>query len=176
MRRIQEERTLMNEPAVDSRSKESESGPAEMSAIMRAGLAKAEQEDVRRREAAVVAIGEERRTGEPNPSLTPLGSTGVDAELAEVHDTIADELLMCARYAQAAVGGPIDRMVMIGGESRSRRFAGRLARRMGIKSSVGDPLRRLLAATPEGAGMLDPTVEHPEWTVACGLCACELEA
>ncbi|MAD78822.1 MAG: hypothetical protein CMJ51_05570 [Planctomycetaceae bacterium] len=176
MRRIQQERTLMNEPTADSRSTESESGPAEMSAIMRAGLAKAEQEDVRRREAAVVAVGEERRTGGPNPSLTPLGSTGVDVELAEVHDTIADELLMCARYAQAAVGGPIDRMVMIGGESRSRRFAGRLARRMGIKSSVGDPLRRLLAATPEGAGMLDPTVEHPEWTVACGLCACELEA
>lgn len=176
MRRIQEERALMNDPEVASRTMESESGPSEMSAIMRAGLAKAEQEDVRRREAAMVVVGEERRTGGLNPSLTPLGSASVDVELAEVHDTIADELLMCARYAQAAVGGPIDRMVMIGGESHSRRFAGRLARRMGIKSSVGDPLRRLLAATPEGAGMLDPTVEHPEWAVACGLCACEVEA
>ena len=83
---------------------------------------------------------------------------------------------MCARYSQAAVGSPIDRLVMVGGESQSRRFAGQIARRMGVKSSVGDPMRRLLAATPEGAGDLDPSEEHPEWTVACGLCAIEVEA
>jgi hypothetical protein len=47
---------------------------------------------------------------------------------------------------------------------------------MGVKSSVGDPIRRLLAATPEGAGVLVPAEEHPEWTVACGLCAIEVEA
>ena len=76
----------------------------------------------------------------------------------------------------AAVGGPIDRMVMVGGESHSRRYASHLARRMGVKSSVGDPISRLLAATPEGAGVLDPAGEHPEWTIACGLCACGSEA
>jgi Tfp pilus assembly PilM family ATPase len=93
-----------------------------------------------------------------------------------VHESIAEELLMCARYSQAAIGSPIDRLVMVGGESHSRRFAGHLARRMGVKSSVGDPIRRLLAATPEGAGPLMPSDEHPEWTVACGLCATEVEA
>ena len=51
-----------------------------------------------------------------------------------------------------------------------------LARRMDVKSSVGDPIRRLLAATPEGVGALESSAEHPEWTVACGLCAVEVEA
>ena len=172
IRRIQEDRALIERP-VDAEAVPNMQDAGEMSAIMRAGLAKAEQEEARRRES--VAIAGDRRTGAANPSLTPVGSAAIDAELAEVHDTIADELMMCARYAQAAVGGSIDRMVMVGGESHSRRFAGRLARRMGIKSSVGDPMRRLLAATPEGAGELDPSMEHPEWAVACGLCACDAE-
>ena len=116
--------------------------PDEMSPIMRAGLAKAEQDAVRSREIAAAAVDADRRTGQWNPSLSPVGCPEGNPDLAEVNDSIADELLMCARYAQAAVGGQIDRMVMVGGESHSRRFAGHLARRMGVKSSVGDPIRR----------------------------------
>ncbi len=169
LRRIKEERELIEGPTSQPEAPD----VGEMSAIMRAGLAKAELEKVRQRES--LAVANDRRAGSTNPSLAPVGPAVIDAELAEVHDTIADELMMCARYAQAAVGGSIDRMVMVGGESHSRRFAGRLARRMGIKASVGDPMRRLLAATPEGAGELDPGREHPEWAVACGLCACDVE-
>ena len=172
IRRIEEERGLIERPALEPGKSEAPD-VGEMSAIMRVGLAKAEREETRRRESVAIAV--DRRSGASNPSLAPVGSAAIDAELAEVHDTIADELMMCARYAQAAVGGSIDRMVMVGGESHSRRFAGRLARRMGIKASVGDPMRRLLAATPEGAGELDPGREHPEWAVACGLCACDVE-
>lgn len=174
VRRIAEE-TLAVEASIDLDTAPPSSAE-EMSPIMRAGLAKAERDAARTREIAAVSVDVDRRIGVSNPSLSAIGSPDGNADLMEVNDSIADELLMCARYAQAAVGGPIDRMVMIGGESHSRRFAGHLARRMGIKSSVGDPIRRLLAATPEGAGPLDPSREHPEWTVACGLCACEIEA
>ncbi len=176
LRRVSEEReaiaaprpTVSEEPVSD-----------QMSAILRAGIAKAVRDDAQAREQAAVgtAVAADRRVGAASPSLAAVGSSGVvAAELAEVHESIAEELLMCARYSQAAIGSPIDRLVMVGGESHSRRFAGHLARRMGVKSSVGDPIRRLLAATPEGAGVLVPAEEHPEWTVACGLCAIEVEA
>lgn len=178
VRRVAEEREALATPAAERAPERRSDAPEQMSAILRAGLAKAAQEDARVREnAASAAVAVDRRTGAPSPSLAAVGSSAtVAAELAEVHESIAEELLMCARYSQAAVGSPIDRLVMVGGESHSRRFAGHLARRMGVKSSVGDPMRRLLAATPEGAGDLDPSCEHPEWTVACGLCAIEVEA
>ena len=174
MRRITEESKILQSPAVQDSV--ATTVVEEMSPIMRAGLAKAEQDAARSREIAATAVGADRRNGAWNPSLSDVGSPEANPDLAEVNDSIADELLMCARYAQAAVGGQIDRMVMVGGESHSRRFAGHLARRLGVKSSVGDPIRRLLASTPEGAGPLDPAREHPEWTIACGLCACEVEA
>ena len=140
------------------------------SAMLRAGIAKAD------RHAAEARTAVDRRAGTHCTSLDPVGTTSIQDELHEIHDSVADELLMCSRFAQAVVGGPIDRLVMVGGEAHSRRFAGHLAQRIGVKSSVGDPIRRLLAATPEGAGILDPGVEHPEWTVACGLCAIGLKA
>ena len=174
MRRITEESRMLESP--EQAESVAMSVPEGMSPIMRAGLAKAEQDAARSREIAAAAVDADRRTGQWNPSLSPVGSPEGNPDLAEVNDSIADELLMCARYAQAAVGGQIDRVVMVGGESHSRRFAGHLARRMGVKSSVGDPIRRMLASTPEGAGPLDPAREHPEWAIACGLCACEVEA
>jgi Tfp pilus assembly PilM family ATPase len=176
IRRVAEEREAVAAPAPVARE---ESAPEQMSAILRAGLAKAARDESQARERAAVGtvVANDRRQGGPSPSMSSVGSSAtVAAELADVHESIAEELLMCARYSQAAIGSPIDRLVMVGGESHSRRFAGHLARRMGVKSSVGDPIRRLLAATPEGAGVLVPSEEHPEWTVACGLCAIEVEA
>lgn len=144
--------------------------PDQGSAMLRAGMAKAD------RDASMPQTAIDRRTGTTCTSLDSVDTTTIHDELHEIHDSVADELLMCSRFAQAVVGGPIDRLVMIGGEAHSRRFAGHLAQRIGVKSSVGDPIRRLLAATPEGAGMLDPRIEHPEWAVACGLCAIGLKS
>ena len=138
-------------------------------AMLRAGIAKADRSATERQ----VAV--DRRTGVGCQSLDSVEGGSVESELHEIQDSVADELLMCSRFAQAVVGEPIDRMVMVGGEAHSRRFAGHLAQKIGVKSSVGDPIRRLLAATPEGAGTLDCGKEHPEWTVACGLCTIGLQ-
>ncbi|MAD19968.1 MAG: hypothetical protein CMJ52_07070 [Planctomycetaceae bacterium] len=147
--------------------------PVAGSVMLRAGLAKAGAEPgvAEFADPAAAMVAEDRRTGEPAPTLAGVSTACAQPDFIEVHETIADELSMCARYAQASLGGPIDRMVMLGGESHSRRFAGHLARRLGIKTSVGDPVRRLLDQTPTGVGPLDPRREHPEWVVACGLCA-----
>ena len=102
-------------------------------------------------------LAEDRRIGVEPTTLTNVSTACPQPDFIEVHETIADELSMCARFAQASLGSPIDRIVMLGGESHSRRFAGHLARRMGIKTSVGDPIRRLFSGNTDRVGPLDPS-------------------
>ena len=169
-RRIQEERTVELKPAdvcID-----------ETSAVLRAGIAKAHHAEASAREAqATSGVLVDRRAEPvmlPGGSVNPIKST---SGFHEVYDTIADELSLCVRYASAAVGSStIHRLVFLGGESRSRMLSAHLARTIGVKACVGDPLQRYLAATPEGAGGIDPSCEHPEWAVACGLSAAPVEA
>jgi Tfp pilus assembly PilM family ATPase len=173
-RRIQEEMAQGSPKPLRSavEAREGESG----SVMLRVGMAKADAEHSRSNLAADLMLAEDRRIGEAPTSLTGVSTACPQPDFIEVHETIADELSMCARYAQASLGSPVDRIVMLGGESHSRRFAGHLARRMGIKTSVGDPIRRLFAGKSECVGPLDPSREHPEWVVACGLCAMGVEA
>jgi Tfp pilus assembly PilM family ATPase len=173
-RRIQEEIAQGSPKPLRSavEAREGESG----SVMLRVGMAKADAEHSRSNLAADLMLAEDRRIGEAPTSLTGVSTACPQPDFIEVHETIADELSMCARYAQASLGSPVDRIVMLGGESHSRRFAGHLARRMGIKTSVGDPIRRLFAGKSECVGPLDPSREHPEWVVACGLCAMGVEA
>ena len=146
------------------------------SAILRAGLAKARVQDVTAAEAAATATLVNRRKG----GVDALGSDVVEVPCgngySEIYETIGDELSLCARYAAAAIqGSTIHRLVFLGGECRSRSLASHLAQAVGVKASVGDPLSRFMAATPEGVGDIDPGCEHPEWAVACGLCAAPME-
>ena len=176
IRRIQEEAAQSSPKPIRtaSSSDSDESG----SVMLRVGMAKADA-DSEHGHAEIETdslVAEDRRSGEDPASLAGVSTACPQPDFIEVHETIADELSMCARYAQASLGSPIDRIVMLGGESHSRRFAGHLARRMGIKTSVGDPIRRLFAGNTEGVGPLDPSREHPEWVVACGLCAMGVEA
>ncbi len=173
-RRIAEESRVLETPPACEGSRSPVPDP--MDAGLRARTVEIDPEGgalVHIETATIMAVEVERRKGSGSPTLNPVGGPGVNPDLAEVDESIADELLMCARYARAALGGSIDRLVMVGGESHSRRLAGHLARRMGVKSSVGDPIRRLLNSTPEGVVPLDHGREHPEWAIACGLCACE---
>ena len=169
-RRIEEEHAVEAKPA--------EVTVDETSAVLRAGIAKAHNAEASaRQEEAATGLMLDRRskpTALPGGSVSPSKST---SGFHEVYDTIADELSLCVRYASAAVGSStIHRLVFLGGESRSRMLSAHLARTIGVKACVGDPLQRYLAATPEGAGAIDPSCEHPEWAVACGLCAAPVEA
>ena len=176
IRRIQEE-TAQAAPK-PMRSAQAISEDESGSVLLRVGMAKADTqaEGHRSETVADAMLAEDRRTGVESTTLTGVSTACPQPDFIEVHETIADELSMCARYAQASLGSPIDRIVMLGGESHSRRFAGHLARRMGIKTSVGDPIRRLFAENADRVGPLDPSREHPEWVVACGLCALGVDA
>lgn len=120
-------------------------------------------------------VGEERRGDMLSPSLG--GEVG-DAEsipaVREIHDSIADELSMCARFAQAAVAGnTIHRLVLLGGESRSGSLAARLSRAVGVESMVGDPIKRF--ETNDSLAECDAVACRPQWAVACGLCSSPVE-
>ena len=112
--------------------------------------------------------------------VNPLGNDVIEMPCrngySEIYETIGDELSLCARYAAAAIeGSTIHRLVFLGGECRSRSLASHLAQAVGVKASVGDPLSRFMAATPKGVVDIDSNCEHPEWAVACGLCAAPME-
>lgn len=171
-RRIKDETSNMHRPS----SVPTDMGAEKSSAILRAGLAKARAEDA---DASVASIATmvDRRT---KTGLDSLGQDVVEVPCldgySEIYETIGDELSLCSRYAAAAIrGSSIHRLVFLGGECKSRSLASHLAQAVGVKASVGDPLSRFLAATPEGAGDIDSSCEHPEWAVACGLCAAPME-
>lgn len=118
---------------------------------------------------------EERRGDTRSPSL---GSEVSICEsipaVREIHETIADELSMCARFAQAAVAGnTIHRLVLLGGESRSGSLAARLSNAVGVEALVGDPIKRFEAQLPFADG--DAVSCRPQWAVACGLCSSPVE-
>lgn len=130
--------------------------------------------------AAVVAngVGEPAERRSEAPVVPSLGRAVGDVKsieaVREIHETIADELSMCARFAVAAVpGNTIHRLVLLGGESRSASLAGHLARAVGVPTSVGDPLKQYQSWGP--LGREDGPSSQPEWAVACGLCSMPLE-
>jgi Tfp pilus assembly PilM family ATPase len=92
----------------------------------------------------------------------------------EIHETIAEELSMCARFAQAAVSGnTIHRLVLLGGESRSGSLAAHLSRAVGVEATVGDPIKRFESG--ESFAECEDVPCRPQWAVACGLCCSPLE-
>ncbi|MCH2161151.1 MAG: hypothetical protein MK085_04675 [Phycisphaerales bacterium] len=151
-----------------------EPAAAEGTAVLRAGLAKAQAEQSSVHSDTMVMT--ERRAGTASDLGPRVVETPPGCLFTEVYESIADELSMCVRYAATSIeGNPIQRLVFLGGESRSRTLAAHLARAIGVKASVGDPLRRFLATTDESSVDFDVSVPHPGWAVACGLCATPVE-
>lgn len=149
----------------------------ETSAVLRAGLAKARNQSMAGEDHAAMSVMTDRRNGESAPAMgSEVGVDGSPCLFSEVYDTVADELSMCARYAAAGIsGGAIQRLVFLGGESRSRTLAAHLARAVGVKASVGDPLKRYAGRELGGSVDVDMTTANPGWAVACGLCATPVE-
>ena len=93
---------------------------------------------------------------------------GVDC--SELVESMADELTMCARYHGSLFGGQrIDRVVFLGGESRSTMLCRRLAESLNVPAQLGDPIARF-AEGPFDQKLPDPGNAAPGWAAACGLC------
>lgn len=96
--------------------------------------------------------------------------------LHDVREQLCEELRMCRRY-HAGVHSQrrLDRVVVIGGESRDPRICARLAQAIGVQTYQGDPLIRTRLTDESRLTGLDGIRGVPEWTVAFGLSRCPAE-
>lgn len=99
------------------------------------------------------------------------------AQMRGVLDRMADQLVeevgMCTRYhLDLFPDRPVDRVVMVGGESRDLAFCEHVAQALGVPAFVGDPLARLALAEECTLIGLEDTTQQPGWVVPYGLCSC----
>jgi Tfp pilus assembly PilM family ATPase len=166
-------RLALDEP-VKKRERAVAAAEAPVGAMLNAA-ARAQAAETPESAEAAVATQPERRVGARPPEYcfdvepdTASGSPALD--LAEVLDTITDELSMCLRYHQGLFSGrSINRVVFLGGEARQIWLCKHLVKCLRISGQLGDPLARFVVPsnikTP-GLGLGEP---QPGWAVACGL-------
>lgn len=95
---------------------------------------------------------------------------GVMSRMAE---QLVEEVGMCMRYhLDLFPDRPVDRVIMVGGESRNVAFCEEVAEALGVPAFVGDPLTRLSLAEECTLIGLEDTGEQPGWVVPYGLCSC----
>jgi Tfp pilus assembly PilM family ATPase len=152
-------------------------------AVLRAGIARESTESEMATELPMngTMTASDRRVGVIPPELAndvvPLNGSamtgGVDC--SELLESMADELSMCARYHASLFGGrKIDRVVFLGGESRSTPLCRRLAQALNVSAQLGDPLARF-ADGPNDQRLPEPGHASPSWAVASGLCTAPVD-
>lgn len=99
------------------------------------------------------------------------GGGGPDADVAEVAESIAEELSMSLRYHQSLFRGrKIDRMIFLGGEARNVGLCQRIAKTLRLPAQLGDPLTQLVCKRSLRTPGLALGQPQPGWAVVCGLC------
>jgi type IV pilus assembly protein PilM len=136
-----------------------------------------QQAQAARLPAGVVALGGEQ-SGHPlgqNNNGTPV--TGIDPESVEkVNEATAapleslmNELVLCMRYYEGIFPGKVvDRAIFVGGESRHVPMCQKIAQRLGLPSTLGDPLARLMKDNVTQT-KVDVRQPQPGWAIAVGL-------
>ncbi len=129
--------------------------------------------------AGVVALGESSANGHGlgGANGNGNGSAALDADLAarvgaaleEPIQTLIGELELCVRYYESIFPGKqIDRVIFVGGESRHVAICQKVAQRLGLPATLGDPMARLVRS-----GRTDTVVDmrqpQPGWAIAVGL-------
>jgi Tfp pilus assembly PilM family ATPase len=177
VRRMSEDLLPLRQAPAHAQQKGSSEGGL---AMLSAGMAQAEADARLETVTPEVALEDERR-GAKEPKalgqsvLTTGAPTKAHGEYGEVLESLADELSMCARYHAACFAGKaIDRVVFLGGEARQIGLCQYLAESLHTPAKSGDPLSRLLGATPPSA-LPDPALPHPAWAVVCGLASAPID-
>lgn len=128
---------------------------------------------------ATSAVAEEtnRREGGRMPGLSDQIAPAVSApqfppgvDLSESLEILTDEVAMCMRYHKALFPNiPIDRGVLLGGESKQVWMCQALARGLRLSLQVGDPLSGLDRADAKLKGV-DLGKAQPGWVPVLGAC------
>ncbi len=136
-----------------------------------------QQAQAARLPAGIVALGGEQ-SGHPlgrNNNGTPV--TGIDPEMVEKVseataaplESLMNELVLCMRYYEGIFPGKVvDRAIFVGGESRHVPMCQKIAQRLGLPATLGDPLARLMKDTVTQT-KVDVRQPQPGWAIAVGL-------
>ncbi|MEI8194820.1 MAG: pilus assembly protein PilM [Phycisphaerae bacterium] len=101
----------------------------------------------------------------PDPDLV----ARVLAALEEPLDILGTELELCVRYYESIFAGKsINRVIFLGGESRNTALCQKVAQRLGLPATLGDPLARL-GRDDKSKCDIDTRTPQPGWAVAVGL-------
>lgn len=128
----------------------------------------------------VVGIGGEQNAATTPPPGTQNGSApvvGIDTETVEkvaqatgeLIETMISELQLCIRYYEGIFPGKtVDRAIFVGGEARHIPNCQRIAQKLNLPSTLGDPLARLVkdGVTQTSVDLRQP---QPGWATAVGL-------
>jgi len=126
--------------------------------------------------AGVVGIGADANT-HPLGRQNGAGLAGIDPETVEKvneatreHvETLMTELMLCVRYYEGIYPGRVvDRAIFVGGESRHIPLCQKIAQRLCVPATLGDPLARLLKDQATQTN-LDVRQPQPGWAIAVGL-------
>jgi type IV pilus assembly protein PilM len=180
MRRISESRQDETSPA--STARERVSPPVDGLAMLRAGLARdGFNGEIPQPIQESAAVATDRRNGVQPPELvagiSPTGGSMITAgvDCSELLESMSDELSLCMRYHSAVFSGRrVDRLIFLGGESRSTSLCRGLAKSLNISAQLGDPMARY-ASGPNDPTLPEPGHVSPAWAVACGLCTAPVD-
>ncbi len=127
--------------------------------------------------AGLVSIGADQNThplGKQNGAgalagIDPETAAKVQEATAEAVEGLITELLLCVRYYESIFPGRVvDRAIFVGGESRHIPTCQKIAQRLGVPATLGDPLARLTKdqVTQSSVDVRQP---QPGWAIAVGL-------
>ena len=127
--------------------------------------------------AGVVGIGADANTHPLGRQNGATGLAGIDPEMVEKVqvatkdpvETLMAELMLCVRYYEGIYPGRVvDRAIFVGGESRHIPLCQKIAQRLCVPATLGDPLARLIKdqATQTNLDIRQP---QPGWATAVGL-------
>jgi type IV pilus assembly protein PilM len=127
--------------------------------------------------AGVVGLGAESNThplgkqnnGSPVLGIEPDMVESVAQATGGMQQTLINELWMCTRYYEGIFPGrAVDRAIFVGGESRHIPMCQKIAQSLGLPSTLGDPLARLMK---DGAAQTSVDLRQPQpgWAIAVGL-------
>lgn len=89
-------------------------------------------------------------------------------------DTLIDEIRMTVRYHESVhPDAPVQRVVLLGGESHHRWIAETIAYAFGVPTCIGDPLARVMRTPGLVPVGVDMSQAQPGWAVPLGLCLSE---
>ena len=120
---------------------------------------------------AILAAGMRSAGAEPAVAAAPVAAPTVpQPDLTEPIEMLTDEVQLSLRYHESLFPGrKVERVIFLGGESKSRWLCQCIARTLKLPAQLADPLARVARSGQEPCVGIDLRQPQPGWAVALGL-------